>query len=402
MELYDNEFECWIESHIHDDAMSLRLKHGKDPILAEAIVQIECRNKARGKFDRAVPMACIGSNNFKLPEIRWYPAALSVEQATSASVAAFHASLVEKGSRVLDMTMGLGMDASMIALNDDAEVTAIEQNPRLCDIARLNYRNIGGLEIVNADSVEWLGNHGECFDWIFIDPARRDSAGKRVYNLHDCTPDVTELLPLMLDRAPNVLVKLSPMLDIAATIADLGHVACLYVVEERGECRELLVHINRDVNLSVDDTPIRVVSANFDFCFTRRQEAMAEERHAQPEAGGCLCEPSAAMMKAAPFRLLSQRFDMAAIQANTHLYVGNKHNPDFPGKTYRIVEVLPYISKVIKRFSRSYPSASVAVRNFPVAAAALRSKLKVKDGDDIKVYGVTDLNNAPVLISARR
>jgi len=390
MKPFDEEFSRWVADHAKDDTASLRLRFAKtDPAVSEAISQIEYRRKAGDKFTKVRQMS--GRTGAVTGDFspRWFPSALSVEQASSASVAMFHASLVESGSHVLDMTMGLGSDAAAIALVDDAQVTAIERDSRLCRFAELNYREIKGLHVINANSVEWLGSTAETFDCIFIDPARRDDAGNRVYNIHDCTPDVAELLPLMLSHAPKAIIKLSPMLDISATIAALEHVAKVYVVEERGEVRELLAVIDQSADYGIDDTPIEAVSVECSFTFTRNEEASAAERYYMPGAGEYVYEPSPAIMKAAPFRLLCDRFDVSALHPNTHLYVSSRKIEGFPGKRYKIDAVIPYSSKYIKRFVKEYPAVSVSVRNFPISAAALRAKLKVKEGDAVKLFGVT-------------
>ena len=333
---------------------------------------------------------------------QWFPTALSVEQASSATVACFHAAVVAPLRSLLDMTMGLGVDAAAIATLDGAEVTAIERDSRLCLFAKENYRDIANMKIINADSVEWLRSTDRMFDWIFIDPARRDDIGRRVYNIHDCTPDVAEILPLMLTHARDVLVKLSPMLDISATIADLRHVRKVCIVEERGDVRELLAHISRDVESDSDSTEIEAVSVDWKFSFTRAQEAAAAERYAEPAAGEYFYEPSPAIMKAAPFKLLCERFDVGALHPNTHLYVSPRKIDGFPGKRYRIESVIPYGSKYIKRFAKEYPAASVSVRNFPCTAAALRAKLKVKESDTVKVAGVTLKGGSQMLLVMRK
>lgn len=403
MELFDNEFKEWVEEHVHDNVTALRLRHASaSSEIKEAVSQIEYRQKAADKFLKCRQPGGSAETAECSFAPQWFPSALSVEQASSATVACFHAAVVAPLRSLLDMTMGLGVDAAAIASLDGAKVTAIERDSRLCLFAKENYRNIANMEIINADSVEWLRSTDRVFDWIFIDPARRDGIGRRVYNIHDCTPDVAEILPLMLTHARDVLVKLSPMLDISATIADLRHVRKIYIVEERGEVRELLAHISRDVESDCDTTEIEAVSVDWKFSFTRAQEAAAAERYAEPAAGEYLYEPAPAVMKAAPFKLLCDKFDISALHPNTHLYVSPRKIDGFPGKRYRIEAVIPYGSKYIKRFAKEYPAASVSVRNFPCTAAALRAKLKVKESDAVKVAGVTLKGGGQVLLVMRK
>ena len=102
-------------------------------------------------------------------------------------------------------------------------------------------RPIEAVEILNCDSVGWLERYsGNKFDLVFIDPARRGDAGQRVFNIHHCQPDISELLPLLSLKARFAMVKLSPMLDVTQTLRDLPFSAELHVIDDGGECRELL------------------------------------------------------------------------------------------------------------------------------------------------------------------
>ena len=58
---------------------------------------------------------------------------------------------------------------------------------------------------------------------------------------------------------------------------------------------------------------------------------------------------------------------------------------------------MPYASRIIKRFSSEYPVINVAVRNFGMSADALRTKLGVRDGGPLRLYGFTDANQRKIL-----
>ncbi|MDE7134999.1 MAG: hypothetical protein K2N91_00040, partial [Muribaculaceae bacterium] len=102
---------------------------------------------------------------------------------------------------------------------------------------------------------------------------------------------------------------------------------------------------------------------------------------------------------------LCDKFHLTKIAPNTQLYFVKRGNPlssgyDNIGRTEEVIEVLPYKSKEIKRFKSRYPKASVGCRNFNLQAEALRSKLGVKEGDEIRTVGVTDAEGLPWLIVA--
>ncbi len=95
-----------------------------------------------------------------------------------------------------------------------AEVLYNEMNPELAAAARHNFKALGATNIfiknseATADSVE--GIIGDFWpDIIFLDPARRDLAGKKVFLLEDCSPDVLKMLPKLLGISRFVFLKLS-------------------------------------------------------------------------------------------------------------------------------------------------------------------------------------------------
>ncbi len=370
------DFDSFIKENFNADTLKLRLRYSNNPDIIKAIEQIELRRKAGDKF--------------RVRELDFTPnviyGAVSVEQSTSAAVAMFHVSLAPTAKKVLDMTMGIGIDAVAFSKINNAEIVGIELNSELAEISSLNYASIPNFKVINADSVQWIKNCNEKFDLIFIDPARRAVDGSRVYNVHDCTPDVTLLIDEIFSHAPRCMVKLSPMLDISATIKDLPCAKSIYIIEEKGECREILVDM---LNGFDGETEIIAVNGASRFSFFKSEEFQAVPLYGVPSKGDILYEPWPSIMKVAPFRILSQKFGCKALGANTHLYFSGSIVDEFPGKRYRVDEVLPYQSSIIKRFSRLYGEASVSVRNFPDTAEKVKAKLKVKESALRRVIATT-------------
>jgi 16S rRNA G966 N2-methylase RsmD len=377
----------FIADHRDDDICSLRLKFHGDELAEAAISQIELRRKAATKF--------VDTSGVNIAPT-WLFSPVSVEQATSAAIAAFHARLAIGAHSVLDMTMGMGSDCSAIARSVACDVIAIERNHDLADMSRINYADLPNLEIIDCDSVEYLTTCKRKFDLIFIDPARRDTAGRRVYNIHDCTPDVAELQTLIFEHSPRALVKLSPMLDLSQTLIDLPSTRTIYVVEEKGDCRELLVDMVADFN---GTTEIVIVDGGNEMMrFTLDDEDGADVTYSTPTAGDFLYEPSPAAMKAGGFKLMASRYQLSKLAANSHLYFGKTTVEGFPGRVYQIVEVLPYASSVLKRFGQRINRCEIAVRNFPIKAEELRRKLKVKDGGDHRLMATTAADGSKLLL----
>ena len=113
-----------------------------------------------------------------------------------------------------------------------------EQNAELAAAAGRNFAKLGADNIeVRNETVTPETELPEA-DLIYADPARRSAAGRKVFLLEDCTPDILTLLPMLLRKAPAVLLKLSPMADLAMLAGRLGAALReIHVVESDGEAR---------------------------------------------------------------------------------------------------------------------------------------------------------------------
>lgn len=341
----------------------------------------------------------IASN--KLP--RWaaneeivYGPQLAMEQCSSQVTAQYKAGLVE-GSKTADLTGGLGVDFSFIS--EGRQGTYIERQENLCDIARHNFKVLGlDAEVVNGDGVEYLRTM-EPVDTLYIDPARRDKAGNRVFALADCTPDVTEIAQLMLEKAHTVIIKLSPMLDHRAAVAQLPAVQQVHIVSVHGECKELLLVLKRGYAGEVT-----VICVNDD----EKMEFVLGRENASPTlwddstAPLYLYEPNASIMKAGGYNLLSSLYKLDIVSSDSHLLVGNELKESFPGRVFKIDAMSTMNKKELKAFTQGISKANVAVRNFPIKANELAKRLKVADGGSVYIFGTTTASGKHILLRGSR
>lgn len=386
---YDNdEFWEWVHANSDNDPVKLRLKwQGKLPWANLAILQIECRRKSRKKL--AEELTC--------PTF-FFPTALSAEQCTSDILADFHASLIAPGCTMLDLTCGLGIDVYHAARRA-SEVTAVDMNPEITGAVRHNAAALGhdNITAVTADCREFIKSTDKHYDIVFIDPARRGTNGERRYRLTDCSPDVTSMLDDIAAVADRLILKASPMLDITQVLRELPHTTDIYVTGTSTECKEIVADVIFD-NKHTSEPVIHVMTPLYDFSFTQSEEASATPDYELPAAGEYLYEPGAAVMKAAPFRLLSQRYGLKKLHPNTHLYHSAARITDFPGDTWHIDRVADFSSHEIKAISRQYDRLNIATRNFDMPADTLRKKLKVKDGGTQRLIAATLADNSKAML----
>ena len=372
----------------------------------------------------------------------WFPPRLACEQCSSELTATYKAELIRplccptanadrpltlsdrcavrplstlnsQLSTFIDLTGGYGIDSFYLSAFAN-EAHYVEQNPELCRIAAHNFaRTRPHLQVHNTTAEEFLctlpDTHSENNEnnvnnetnvLIYLDPARRDTHGGKVFRIEDCTPNVIDLLPLLQQKSTVLMIKLSPMLDITAALRSLGEGWQVHVVAVRNEVKELLfVHYSQPSTLNElprtvygegdrgrGTQPSTLTAANYThghwqtLTFTLQQEQSAQVSYWNPQDTPCyLYEPNAAILKAAAFRFVSEHFHLAKLAPNTHLYAADHLLYDFPGRVWEVIS--PLTSSILKHLPEDIreQGASILTRNYPLSADQLRKKLKLKD-----------------------
>lgn len=389
---------AFIDSHRGDDVRTLALQAKKYPAvdMAEAVVQIAGYQIAEKKVPLWAQTAGIR-----------YPQHLSMEQCSSEVTARYKASLVS-GDTLTDLTAGWGVDCSFLARNFRC-ADYVERQETLCRIAAHNFPLLGlpHVRIHCADAVEYLQSM-EPVDCLFLDPARRDSHGGKTVAIAECEPDVCRLEPLLVEKGKTVMIKLSPMLDMASALRDLQYVRRIHVVSVNNECKELIILLRKapdeeeaaagEVIISCEQVVNNSVHQHFQFTFSEGKSAgcpLAES------VGNYLYEPGAALLKAAPYRLLATRYGVEKLHPNSHLYTSSGL-VDFPGRRFRVTAVSGFGKKDLKVLLEGVEKANLTVRNFPSSVAELRKKLKLKEGGDTYLFATTLASGEKVLIRGEK
>ncbi len=395
---------------MNDNPAELRLRYagktapeGVD--IASAILQVECRRKCARKLEKTLAA---------FPEFL-FPTALSAEQCSSDRLAEFHSTLVPEGAcTCVDLTAGLGIDAMTLARRCGLAVTAVERTAELADALRHNSKDLGikDFTVVEDDCRAWLDRavaEGRRYDVAFIDPARRDDKGGRIFALEACSPDVTAMLPELGKICGRLIIKASPMLDVSHTIAELTPPGAKEIIAAgtSTECKELIAVVDfpgGDMESVIRAVTLLPDGSKAEFAYT-----FSEERDAQPippgpgiAKGMFICEAYPSTMKSGAHRTLAARFGLYGFDANTRLYYVSKMPEAFPGECFEVIDVQEYASRNIKRFARTYPAISVTARNFGPSAEELRRKLGVREGDGrLRVFGLTAHGGKRILVVGR-
>ena len=379
----------FIREHLNSDVPTLALK--KAPVgtdLSLALRQIEARQLLQKK-------APTWSNNDDL----LFPVRLSIEQCSSDATAQYKANLM-KGKTLSDLTGGLGIDTYFLSQHFQ-QTDYVEQQPELCDLARHNFAVLNtDVKVLNTTAEDYL-IHCEQRDIFYLDPARRDIHGHKTVGIGDCYPNVAALQETLLQKAKNVMIKLSPMLDITQALAELHCVKEVHVLAVSNECKELVFILERGFLGQPRLFVANLLTSKPTLSFTFEEENACPLRIADG-LGRYLYEPHAALMKAGGFKWVSEKFGVAKLHKNSHLYTYEHLVSDFPGRIFEVEGWAPYNKKVKATMLSCVSKANVAVRNFPLSVEELRKALKISEGGDCYLFATTLRDEKKVLIKARK
>ena len=249
------------------------------------------------------------------------------------------------------------------------------------------------ITIHNTSAEEFLASAGQ-YDLIFIDPARRDSHGGKVFRLEDCTPNVIELLPTLLAHGKRLMLKLSPMLDLTQAVKELSQVSWdIYIVALKNEVKEVLLLSGGTGKI----TAIDLAKKDQAFVFTREEESAARPEYSEYSdySEKYLYEPNAAILKAGAYKLVGVRFGLQKLEVNTHLYCSNQLVENFPGRVWEIKSERVNVERM------KGEQVNVICRNYPLTPEQLKKKLHLRDGGTAFVIGCR-VNGKPTLFYAER
>jgi hypothetical protein len=373
------EEQHFIQVHADQDPHQIALSGKKYPNfdLSKLASQIQARQKLALKL----PFWVSHTNLF-------FPPSISLEQASSEATANFKANLVH--GNVLDASGGMGVDSAAFAKNAN-QVVYVERQQDLKEITAYNHGQLGYTNIQHnlGDGLAYLNQADSTFDFIYLDPARRNAKGDKVLLFKDCEPNVLDFLPMIKDKS-QLLLKTSPLLDLERAILELGGVDKIWVVCVKNEVKEILFLKSNNSTL---DPEIDIIELNFEesIIFSGTLEAEKRRLTSIGPISNFLYEPHPGILKAGFFKLVETE-NMIKINSNTHLYSSKELDTKFPGKSFRIIETGPVDMGWLKKHLPN-KKVNISTRNFPGKPEDLRKKLKLSEGGDFTLFGYRNHQN---------
>lgn len=384
-DLLKSEVQNFINESLEANFSKIALLKNPFPEIpwTEILTQIASKAKAKTKLP-----TWFNTNNII------YPNKISIEQTSSEITANYKANLIS-GDSIIDLTGGFGIDDYYFS-KVFFKVVHCELNKELHEIVKNNFLSlyIENIECQYGDSLEILKNLNSKFDWIYIDPSRRNEAKGKVFMLKDCLPNVPENINLYFTFSNNILIKTAPLLDISAGLSELKNVSEIHVVAINNEVKELLWILKKDflgsqkiktINISKDKNEI------FDFHLGSNDDLPT---FSEPKK--YLYEPNSAILKSGGFNNIAIKYNLSKLQQHSHLYT-SEELIKFPGRSFKINQTFEY-NKANMKESLMNLKANITTRNFPESVEELRKKWKIKDGGELYSFFTTDKTNRKIVL----
>ena len=229
-EILKKEVQDFINQNLNTEVTKIILKASpfKSITSKELANQIAAKKKSEKKL----------STWFNTPKI-YFPKQISIEQTSSEQTANYKSSLIS-GDSIIDITGGFGVDCFYFAKHFK-NVVHCELNEELSSIVAYNYKllKVNNIEVKPINGLNYIKEKNTSFDWVYIDPSRRDDTKGKVFLLKDCLPNIPPKLDYLFSKTSNILIKVSPILDITSTIRELKFTKEIHVVSINNEVKEL-------------------------------------------------------------------------------------------------------------------------------------------------------------------
>lgn len=379
------EIQAFINANIGKNISKLALQKNPFPDVdwIGILSQIEAKTKAKDKLP-----------NWFLTKNIIYPTKISIEQTSSEKTASYKASIVS-GDSLIDLTGGFGVDDYYFS-KKIKNVAHCEINLELSAVVKHNLEqlNVSNIVCYAGDSLDTLNSLNTRWDWIYIDPSRRNDAKGKVFLLKDCLPNVPENIEFYFNNSDAILIKTAPLLDISAGLSELQHVKAIHIIAVENEVKELLWELHtsfsgnttiKTINLTKDK------SDTFDFVLNENSKF---PNFSLPQK--YLYEPNSAIMKSGGFDEVGSFYNLNKLHKHSHLYT-SADLISFPGRIFQIQNSFPYNKTEMKSFLEN-TQANITTRNFPDSVESIRKKWKIKDGGNLYCFFTTDENNDKIVL----
>jgi hypothetical protein len=366
IQLTNKDVQEYIINNLHSDLSELRLK--KSPFTG--LSSLELIQQIQGKKIAQKKIPFLYENNQII-----YPPHINLEQSSSQNTAIFKKSII-KGKTGVDLTGGSGIDSFFLSENTE-NFYFVEPNHELIEIVKHNFSILGkkNVKFINKTAEDFISDNTSLFDFIYIDPSRRDENKNKKIELKDLLPNILNLLSKFFKFSASIFIKLSPILDLQRAIEQLP-ILKIYIISVKNETKELLMQLAPESKINPSNPYVlcvNLLSTQPDFCFYWQEEKKSPSpTYSNPKS--YLYLPNSSLLKSGAFKQICYKFKIDKLHSNSHIYTSVKKLEDFPGRTFLIIEKNFNPKKSIQK------KFNIISRNYPLKPEEIKKKYQLMDG----------------------
>lgn len=359
-----------LEQYIEADPAVVALKTRE----GEVARQVAVLQKARTKLPSFYNARCFITN-------------ISYEQCTSEIVAANRR--LPKDELAVDLTCGLGVDTVALSRNFK-HVVACEIDPEKAKIARWNFDrlNIRNVEVVCVAAEDFLTSFNGKADLLFCDPSRRSDNGSKLHALQDCSPNIIRLMPRLMEVVCNIIVKLSPLFDVAELFNIFGNDIEVETISHNNECKEVVMRFGENV-AAANHLSITVIRGEKVFHQSyKRNELPANAGKLMAENARYIYIPDVALVKSRTVgEYMAENFAQADYLYDSFMLTDILLE-GFEGRGFAVRDILDYKPKAVKRYlaDKEVGRAIIHTKNFPYNVSEIKRQLGVNEGVGCELF----------------
>ena len=132
------------------------------------------------------------------------------------------------------------------------------------------------------------------------------------------SPNLIEIQEKLTELSDEILVKLSPLIDLQHLVSSLQNIAKIWIVAVKNEVKEVLIYLEKTENQpEISCVNLQSNEPDFNFYFSEEKAVVVE--YTSPQKYLYIANNS--VYKSGAFNLVSKRFNLSKLHQNTHLYI---------------------------------------------------------------------------------
>ncbi len=310
----------------------------------------------------------------------------SYAQSSHWELANFKSSLFG-GKNLLDLTSGLGVDATYFAKSFE-QVIALEHDLETHQFATYNQQKlqVDNIRFVHTDLESF--KYEESYDMIYLDPDRRPEDTRILGDFESYSPNIVEGHSKWLKHTNCLVIKLSPMVDLTVLQRTFQNIHSIYVIGYRNEVKEVLIHLTNDVVETTEHVSIHITKSQvWRYNGESITPQMATSKHES-----ILLEPSKPLIKSGLSHSYCKEMGLSPIKPLGFYYINSQQIENFDGRQFKIIEQIDASIKDVKKLlkKRGIKAIDIAQRHYFDDVRTIRNKLKIKEGGNLFLHFTTD------------